>query len=167
MREFLKLPEKYIVTEHSTNRYMASEETMARLAIAGLVDVGILWRNGEREWPAPLLLLDGQTAREDYEYETHDSVRRHFYGPSLAGYAQFLYPGIEPEAVVLAANGYAFHIDISQDPQLPPSAYLGHGVCPDNATAVIFDEPIPYDQELFEERARAWCQEFRTKNDTI
>lgn len=151
MEDILRLPQEYI-TGRDGNIALTSSD-LGRLSIAGLLDLGAVWQNADFPWPAPLLLLDGEPTQEDQA--TKDGKRRFFYGP------RNVHSGEDPAnpPVELSNTEWAFHVNIPDDPQKAPSSYLGHGIYPDGAIAIIFSEPLPYRQEVFEEAARTWLQE--------
>lgn len=137
------LPERYSVSEVDAPA-IGLECDSSRLSIAGLLDYAILRRKNEALplGPTPLLLVDGQEAKAS---ERGDASTRHFfYGP---GHFQ-----------ELTSIDWAYHVDVPDDVAVAPSSYLGHGGVPDEAEALLFDQSIPYDQEVFEQAARHWLR---------
>lgn len=159
MGDILKLPQEY-VDGHKSSLVIASSE-LGRLSIAGLLDVYIIWQNGDSTWPTPLLLVDGKPAAEDQT--TNEGTRRFFYGPLNDWSAKV---NTDPP-VVLNGTDWAFGVDIPDDPSRKPSSYLGNGVYPSNAEAKLFEEPIPYDQVAFEAAANVWFEWFRENNPNV
>ncbi len=148
----LKLPQEYISGRDGNIALTAAE--LGRLTISGLLDLGTVRQNGQYRSPTPLLLIDGECAREDQDIE--DGVRRFFYGPKTVHV-----PGEDPAnpPVELSHTEWAFQVDLPADPKRQPSSYLGHGIYPDEAIATIFNTPLPYDQAIFERAASTWLRE--------
>lgn len=120
---------------------IVTRQDLGRLTIAGCLDLSTWCSNGQWRWPTPLILLDGEEAAP--RMQIHEAVRRHFYGPMLDR---------RVGVWTLNSTEWAFGVDIPSD-GTRPSSYLGHGIDPSNAAADIFNEPIPYDQEAFDDKA--------------
>lgn len=147
----LKLPQEYISGRDGNVALTGSE--LGRLTIAGLLDLGTVWQDAGFRSPTPLLLIDGKSALEDEDLE--DGVRRFFYGPRINHV-----PGEDPAnpPVELSHTEWAFQVDVPSNPDIQPSSYLGHGIYPDEAIAILFDPPLPYEQTVFNRATHSWLK---------
>lgn len=133
-----------------------------RLAIAALVDIPMRQQDpdGKLQWvyPIPALYLDGKPPYPTEDIEDLGITRHYFFSPRAIntknGLAYILIPndayGGSLDTKCGVTHGLA-------------STYIGSACDPSDADGKIFEKPLPYDQDVYDQAVEVWRKEIAAR----
>ncbi len=139
-----QLPNEFVVEPRHEyqRRAIISAGEIGRLTIAGYVEA-LLSAPSNHGFGDPLILVDGEYGSEPHEVD--NGLLLTFYGAMYQRQGRDYTQGFS-----LRTGQWEHMVHVPADGSRRPWVYYGNAVWPPDADAVLFDQPIAYDQDAFE-----------------